>query len=749
VRALAAIVVDHALATPITDLLPAPELTGRIRAALGEAAERPDLRAAVNDAVAAARSKAQGDGRALRELLLPGVEPAVREALALRWSPSEDLVLRIINQPAMRELVASVLSETLHGFTARLKSADKGLLGGLGERTARRGSGLFGALAGGISEAAGGIVGAVRDELGSAMETKVREFVESATEQAVRGIAAWLAEPQHADRLAVMRAGVLDVVLALTVREVAQEVEELDTAAITERVLAALRDMARDPAAEAPPHARGGGGPRPPARPHPRRPRRPLRPRHAGPRAHRRLAGAAAHLARQLRALRSVVAGHPHGGRNVIVGLVASALAGWVAVAPQQGDGPETTLESKLPLVLTWEGGVADIELRVGTRWKVVDRAVTSPYTTKPLPIASALRVSGSNGVIGVAIPDGVWTPSDLAAWSGDGLRGAAIGGIAGTPEALWVGTLGGGLSMWDGARWRHIDRRDGLPSLHIHSVALDGGDRWIGHGEGATRIRADGSLTHWWIDRGGGWDVRPADRGGAWAATQAGIVRLDERGVSTVIADPSCWRLLTHPDAGTVASCGTRVLRVPDASPLPELAADTAVIGLVPRADGVWVARPDRLDTLIQGTMHPWWAPDDDGAVLQSLIQLGGGLFVTASTGQGVPGWRITEAGASPLLPADGVQAGDGLLAAPGPRSDKIWLGSTRGVALVSEQGAGTPLPNAPLPAGPQGARCPTDQRLPRRGRGGGPRVDWGGRSERLVQPRSRRRRPRPRCGL
>ena len=385
----------------------------------------------------------------------------------------------------------------------------------------------------------------------------------------------------------------------------------------------------------------------------------------------------------------------------MIVGLVASALAGWVAVAPQQGDGPETTLESKLPLVLTWEGGVADIELRVGTRWKVVDRAVTSPYTTKPLPIASALRVSGSNGVIGVAIPDGVWTPSDLAAWSGDGLRGAAIGGIAGTPEALWVGTLGGGLSMWDGARWRHIDRRDGLPSLHIHSVALDGGDRWIGHGEGATRIRADGSLTHWWIDRGGAWDVRPADRGGAWAATQAGIVRLDERGVSTVIADPSCWRLLTHPDAGTVASCGTRVLRVPDASPLPELAADTAVIGLVPRADGVWVARPDRLDTLIQGTMHPWWAPDDEGAVLQSLIQLGGGLFVTASTGQGVPGWRITEAGASPLLPADGVQAGDGLLAAAGPRNDKIWLGSTRGVALVSEQGAGTPLPNVPLPAG------------------------------------------------
>lgn len=251
VRALATIVVDHALATPITDLLPAPTLTARIRAALGEAAERPDLRAAVNDAVAAARSKAQGDGRALRELLLPGVEPAVREALALRWSPSEALVLRIINQPAMRELVASVLSETLHGFTARLKSADKGLLGGLGERTARRGSGLFGALAGGISEAAGGIVGAVRDELGSAMETKVREFVESATEQAVRGIAAWLAEPQHADRLAVMRAGVLDVVLALTVREVAQEVEELDTDAITERVLAALRDMARDPEAEA------------------------------------------------------------------------------------------------------------------------------------------------------------------------------------------------------------------------------------------------------------------------------------------------------------------------------------------------------------------------------------------------------------------------------------------------------------------------------------------------------------------
>lgn len=383
----------------------------------------------------------------------------------------------------------------------------------------------------------------------------------------------------------------------------------------------------------------------------------------------------------------------------ILASLAAAALAGVVEVMPVRGPDLTSMDATRTALVVVWDGGASDVEILQKGKWKVIARGVTSPYTTDPLPLASWLRVVGPQGVTGVDAPDGVWTPDDFAAWSGPGLQGAVVGGLASVGDALWIATQGGGLTLWDGQRFRDVDRRDGLLSSMVYSVALDGADRWVGHALGATRIAGDGHLTHWWIDRGA-WDVLPGDRGGAWAASRAGVVRLDERGTSMMIADPSCQNLLAHPDHQAVAVCGTRGVRVIDGEPVVGLDVETAPVGLVGRADGVWVARTDRLEMFVKGERTPWWqAPPL--ASLTSLVRLGKSMLASATTPGGSPGFRVTETGVVALRPADGVPTAHGLTTAPGPRDDRAWLGTDRGVALIQESGTGTPLPLAPLPAG------------------------------------------------
>lgn len=248
---VAEVVVDHLLATPLREVIEPTEaarlaLTWTLRAVASE-----PLRAELLRRAADAQIRLQAEARPARAFLPADMLPPLQRLVAVPWTPSERLVTRLLDQPPVRELTAVVLSDILRSFAERLKSADKGLLGGLGERAVKRGGGLFGSIAQGIGDAAGGIVGAVREELEAAMESRIQAFLGTATEQAVRRIAAWISDPAQAPRTSALRAGALQTLLDTPVSELAAETRALDVPALVDTVRAALGELAAHPEAAA------------------------------------------------------------------------------------------------------------------------------------------------------------------------------------------------------------------------------------------------------------------------------------------------------------------------------------------------------------------------------------------------------------------------------------------------------------------------------------------------------------------
>jgi len=248
---VAEVVVDHLLATPLREALEPAEAARLALAWTQRAVASEPLRAELLRRASELQVRLQAETQPARAFVPADVLPPLQRLIAVPWTPSERLVTRLLDQPPVRELTAVVLSDILRSFSERLKSADKGLLGGLGERAVKRGGGLFGSIAQGLGDAAGGIVGAVRDELEAAMESRIQAFLGTATEQAVRRIAAWVSDPAQAPRTSALRTGALNTLLDTPVTELAAELNALDVPALIDTVRAAVGELAAHPDAQA------------------------------------------------------------------------------------------------------------------------------------------------------------------------------------------------------------------------------------------------------------------------------------------------------------------------------------------------------------------------------------------------------------------------------------------------------------------------------------------------------------------
>jgi hypothetical protein len=249
-RGLAALVADEIARAPLSELVPPARVAAEVRRWIVAAAASPTARDAVIRRVEALRRSAATPAwrdRTLRGWMVPELESPLRELLATPWSPDEALVLRLINHGSVKSLLASVLSASLQGFVDRVRNVDDGLLGGIGGKAVQRGRGLFGGLASGLGSAAEGLVGTVRAEIQSALEGRIQPFVGQASEDAVARIAAWLADPEHADSLAELRLAVADVVLDTPVAEWARQLDGVDLGRVADLVLAAARGAAERP----------------------------------------------------------------------------------------------------------------------------------------------------------------------------------------------------------------------------------------------------------------------------------------------------------------------------------------------------------------------------------------------------------------------------------------------------------------------------------------------------------------------
>ncbi len=215
-ESLVALGVREALDTPLRDLIDPPSLGEVLAAAIRDAASLSGAsegqRPADVDAWVAARL---ADDRPLGDLLPPHHADLAHPLLAVRWTPSEAFVLQLLKHDAARSLIRETLSNSLHTFATRARSLDDGVLGGLGGRAFKRGKGLLGQ----VGSAAEGLVGAVSKEVEHALEGRIKEFLQGATDEALRGIAAWVADPAHDQPLAELRRSVYDQVTAAPARD--------------------------------------------------------------------------------------------------------------------------------------------------------------------------------------------------------------------------------------------------------------------------------------------------------------------------------------------------------------------------------------------------------------------------------------------------------------------------------------------------------------------------------------------------
>jgi hypothetical protein len=236
-RALAQLMVDQTSATPLRDIARPEWLATQLATAL-EAASRGDaLRAWTEELWQRQREQWAASPRPLREALPADALPPIREILGRPWSPSESVTLRLLDQRMVRGLIRQVLGQTVQNFRNRLHLFDGSAVQGLGERASRRAQGLFQGVRsplgareklGNLGSLAENLVGIVRDEVEQGVEARVKEFVEGATQDALRSMAKAVADPKQAQAWAELRLGTLDVVLDLPLSEWVSEADRLE-----------------------------------------------------------------------------------------------------------------------------------------------------------------------------------------------------------------------------------------------------------------------------------------------------------------------------------------------------------------------------------------------------------------------------------------------------------------------------------------------------------------------------------------
>ncbi|MCB9663033.1 MAG: hypothetical protein H6732_02895 [Alphaproteobacteria bacterium] len=375
--------------------------------------------------------------------------------------------------------------------------------------------------------------------------------------------------------------------------------------------------------------------------------------------------------------------------------LGASAVAAEVELLPLRGDGPQDASRPRMDAVLLWQGPAADVQLRESGGWSTVARGVVAPVRLRRVAPGAQVRLvrEGTPGEVVRFHP--VWTPADLAAWSGPGLRGAEVTALAGTPDALWVGTTAGGLARWDGQAWSHLGRRDGLGSDAVVELARQGDTLWLATPRGVAALAPDGGRRWSVAELGGVPRGLAATPAGAWASTDEGVVSVDDV-PSPVLEASGCGRLLADGADGVLALCDPP-RRLPGGARVgwPEGVDD--VVDAHPTARGVaFAVRGSEVVEVVGGETQD--AVALPVARLRRVAPLGDGL-VAAAGEDGL--WWISDQGVRRLGEPAGLPSPRVLAVAPSGNAHTAWVGTDAGVALLSQDGTASPLPLAPLAAG------------------------------------------------
>lgn len=143
----------------------------------------------------------------------------------------------------------------------------------------------------------------------------------------------------------------------------------------------------------------------------------------------------------------------------------------------------------------------------------------------RDVAVAADGRVWAATGA-GLAVREttGAWASMPLPPGVGGDLRGLALSG-----QALWIASGNGVWRRAGDGRWRSWTLADGLPSVDVRHVAIDGaGHAWISTTAGAARIAPDDSVLPVRMAQG-----LPSDSVNSWASPWSGAVAWSDGGAA------------------------------------------------------------------------------------------------------------------------------------------------------------------------------------------------------------------------
>jgi len=223
--ALAELIVDDALARPLSELIDAEQAAELIHRALSAWQQSDQAQAGIREPWDRLMKTLQSQDQALGELLPSELRDGIAELVAQPFAANRELLLALLDRPAFRQLVRELLVDTLIGFGRRLRTPVAGTrlgkgLSDLGRRARGR--------TGGIGDLAGDLVGAVSGGVEKQLDSRAAEFADSAISSVIHKLADYLCDDSRADEQAALRQGVLQGLWELTGTQIAGEMERSD-----------------------------------------------------------------------------------------------------------------------------------------------------------------------------------------------------------------------------------------------------------------------------------------------------------------------------------------------------------------------------------------------------------------------------------------------------------------------------------------------------------------------------------------
>ena len=93
--------------------------------------------------------------------------------------------------------------------------------------------------------------------------------------------------------------------------------------------------------------------------------------------------------------------------------------------------------------------------------------------------------------------------------------------------DKVWAGTWGGGVSFYNGTRWKNLTESDGLAGNIVYSMDVTGKDKWFGTNRGVSRFDGENWFT---LSKSDGlldshvYALARDPSGGVWVGTRNGV---------------------------------------------------------------------------------------------------------------------------------------------------------------------------------------------------------------------------------